>query len=147
MIMDLKCLPILNGIMAYWTPVENAVRYIVTLYIDDQPISIKENERTELYCSFQGLANVSKGETIVSVISDKLDSVESSVIKGTRGNVVSNGGMCIASNQSVQRTVSTKGILDAAIKHRYYVKVEAESRTGEIIGRSQKKDCRVIELY
>lgn len=37
----LKSYPILNGIMAWWSSVEDAARYIVTLYINDAPISEK----------------------------------------------------------------------------------------------------------
>lgn len=55
----LKSYPILNGIMAWWSSVEDAARYIVTLYINDAPISEKIVERTEKYYSFTGLAAIS----------------------------------------------------------------------------------------
>lgn len=55
----LKCYPIFNGIMAWWSSVEDAARYIVTLYINDAPISEKIVERTEKYYSFTGLAAIS----------------------------------------------------------------------------------------
>ena len=56
--MDLKCKPLINGIMAYWTPVEDASHYNVKLYINNQLISTRVNERTELYCTFTGLAPI-----------------------------------------------------------------------------------------
>lgn len=56
---DLKCYPILNGIMAWWSSIENAARYIVTLYINNASISEKVVERTEKYYSFTGLAAIS----------------------------------------------------------------------------------------
>ena len=59
MVIELKCYPILNGIMAWWSSVEDAARYIVTLYINDAPISEKIVERTEKYYSFTGLAAIS----------------------------------------------------------------------------------------
>ena len=57
--MKLKCYPILNGIMAWWSSVEDAARYIVTLYINDAPISEKIVERKKKYYSFTGLAAIS----------------------------------------------------------------------------------------
>ncbi|MBO5224712.1 MAG: hypothetical protein J6C23_09405, partial [Clostridia bacterium] len=56
--MKLICKPLMNGIMAYWEKVEEAARYDVSLYINEQAISKRINERTELYCTFTGLAAV-----------------------------------------------------------------------------------------
>lgn len=57
-LIELKCYPILNGIMAWWSSVKEATQYLVTLYINDDPISEKIVERTEKYCSFTGLAAI-----------------------------------------------------------------------------------------
>ena len=56
--MKLICKPLMNGIMAYWDEVEDAIAYNITLYINEQAISKRINERTELYCTFTGLAAV-----------------------------------------------------------------------------------------
>ena len=53
--MKLMCKPLLNGIMAYWEKVEEAARYTVSLYINEQIISTKINDRNELYATFNGL--------------------------------------------------------------------------------------------
>ncbi len=57
--LNLICEPILNGIMAYWAEVEEAARYIVTLHVGDLAISTRDNERSERYCTFNGLAESS----------------------------------------------------------------------------------------
>ena len=54
---DLKCKGMLNGLMVYWNAENEAISYTVTLYIDGQPVSVRMNPRTELYCSFEGLAS------------------------------------------------------------------------------------------
>ena len=105
----LKCYPILNGIMAWWSSVENAARYIVTLYINDAPISEKIVERTEKYCSFTGLAAID-GQTRGAASSISL----------AASHVV--GGM---------RTPAHSGF-------DYYIKVQAENRNGDIIAESIK---------
>lgn len=56
--MNLICKPLINGIMAYWTPVEDASHYNIKLYINNQLISTRVNQRTELYCTFTGLAPI-----------------------------------------------------------------------------------------
>ena len=56
--MKLFCNPLMNGIMAYWEQVPDAACYNITLYINEQPISKRVNERTEMYCSFTGLAAI-----------------------------------------------------------------------------------------
>ena len=64
--MNLICRPLLQGIMAYWDEVPNTAVYTIKLFINEKIISRKTNERTELYCSFNGLAPID-GRT-VSVI-------------------------------------------------------------------------------
>ncbi len=66
--MNLICKPLMNGIMAYWTEVENAAVYNVTLYINEQAISTRINERTEKYCTFTGLAAID-GVTVHTISS------------------------------------------------------------------------------
>lgn len=56
--MKLVCKPLFEGIMAYWDKVEDAVCYHAMLYIDDNVISNKNVERSQLYCYFKGLASV-----------------------------------------------------------------------------------------
>ena len=109
LMIDLKCYPILNGIMAWWSSVEDAARYIVTLYINDAPISEKIVERTEKYCSFTGLAAID-GQTRGAASSISL----------AASHVV--GGM---------RTPAHSGF-------DYYIKVQAENRNGDIIAESIK---------
>ena len=55
--LNLKCNPIFYGIMAYWDAVDDATNYIITLYVDDKPIAIRNNQREECYHSFVGLAD------------------------------------------------------------------------------------------
>lgn len=56
--MNLICKPLLQGIMAYWDEVPNTAIYTIKLFINEKIISKKTNERTELYCSFNGLAPI-----------------------------------------------------------------------------------------
>ena len=56
--MNLICRPLLQGIMAYWDEVPNTAVYTIKLFINEKIISRKTNERTELYCSFNGLAPI-----------------------------------------------------------------------------------------
>ena len=42
--MNLVCKPLMNGIMAYWTKVEDAAFYNITLYINEQAISKRIND-------------------------------------------------------------------------------------------------------
>lgn len=56
--MNLICRPLLQGIMAYWDEVPNTAIYTIKLFINEKIISKKTNERTELYCSFNGLAPI-----------------------------------------------------------------------------------------
>lgn len=113
----LKCYPILNGIMAWWRSVENAARYIVTLYINDAPISEKVVERTEKYCAFTGLAAID-GQT-----------------RGAASSI------SLAASHMVGRirTPPHSGF-------DYYIKVQAENRNGEIIAESEKIKSTVREI-
>lgn len=56
--MNLICRPLLQGIMAYWDEAPNTAVYTIKLFINEKIISRKTNERTELYCSFNGLAPI-----------------------------------------------------------------------------------------
>ena len=116
--MKLICNPLMNGIMAYWDEVEDAVAYNITLYINEQAISKRINERTELYCTFTGLAAVD-GVTIRTISA----AAESTV------HVV--GGGYFSPKYS---------------GYDYYVKVEAENRNGEIIESTDKVRCAVREF-
>lgn len=117
--MNLTCKPLINGIMAYWTPVEDAAHYNIKLYINDQLISIRVNERTELYCTFTGLAPI--------------DGLTSSIIQ--------------SSARSLQHIVG--GGYSSGPRHSgfdYYVEVEAEHRNGQIIEKTEMQKCKVREL-
>lgn len=119
--MNLTCKPLINGIMAYWTPVEDASHYNIKLYINNQLISTKVNERTELYCTFTGLAPI--------------DGVTSSIIN--------------SSVRSLHNTVTVGGGYSRGPQHSgfdYYVEVEAERRNGQIIEKTEMKICKVREL-
>ena len=61
--MELICRPLVNGIMACWEKVEDAASYTVTLYINEQVISTRINDRNEMYATFTGLAAID-GETV-----------------------------------------------------------------------------------
>jgi len=75
--MKLVCKPLMNGIMAYWSEVEKAACYNVILYINEQAISKRINPRTELYCTFTGLAAIDgiTKNTIVSAARSTVNSV------------------------------------------------------------------------
>lgn len=117
--MNLICKPLINGIMAYWTPVEDASHYNIKLYINNQLISTRVNERTELYCTFTGLAPI--------------DGITSSIIQ--------------SSARSLQHVVG--GGYSRGPQHSgfdYYVEVEAENRNGQIIEKTEIQKCKVREL-
>lgn len=114
---NLKCYPIFNGIMAWWSSVEDAARYIVTLYINDAPISEKIVERTEKYCSFTGLAAID-GQT-----------------RGAASSI-----SLAASHMGNRVGTSPHSGLD------YFIKVQAENRNGELIAASFKVKSTVKEI-
>ena len=116
--MNLVCKPLMNGIMAYWDEVEDAVAYNITLYINEQAISKRINERTELYCTFTGLAAV--------------DGVTRRTISAAARSTVNVVGGGYSSPQHSG--------------YDYYVKVEAENRNGEIIESTDKVKCAVREF-
>lgn len=118
--MKLTCKPLMNGIMAYWSGVKDAARYNVLLYINDSVISVRTNERTELYCTFSGLA----------------------AIDGTTRNEISSAG-------TNARGGSFYGYAIAAPQHSgydYYVQVKAEGRDGKILDVSEKVKSGVREF-
>ena len=116
--MNLICKPLINGIMAYWTPVEDASHYNIKLYINNQLISTRVNERTELYCTFTGLAPI--------------DGVTSSIIQ--------------SSARSIRNTVGGHYSGPRHSGFDYYVEVEAEHRNGQIIEKTEIQKCNVREL-
>lgn len=116
--MNLVCKPLMNGIMAYWTKVEDAAFYNITLYINEQAISKRINERTELYCTFTGLAAVD-GITRKTISTAAASTVH--VVGGGYSSPKHSG-------------------------YDYYVRVEAENRNGEIIEISDKVKCAVREF-
>ncbi len=113
------CKPILNGIMACWEGVDNAARYVITLYINDADISTRINERTEKYCAFTGLA----------AIDNTTISITSSICRAAKAVIYHD------SYASPQHSGFD-----------YYVKVSAENRNGEIIAESEKIKCSVNEF-
>ena len=122
--MILVCKPLMNGIMAYWDEVNNVASYNVTLYINNQPISKRINQRTELYCTFTGLAAV---DGITESATDR-------IVKSVRNTVHVVGG-----GYSGTIKPSHSGF-------DYYVDVVAEDRDGNIIEKSEKVKCAVREF-
>lgn len=118
---NLTCKPIFNGIMAYWEPVKDAARYIVQLYINNEIISERVNERAERYVAFSGLASLDCGWTLEA------------------HNVGFLGG------QSYLDGLSLKSEPNNSNEH-YYIKVNAENRSGDIIAESEKVMGIVKEL-
>lgn len=119
--MKLVCKPLMNGIMVYWSEVENTASYNVTLYINNQAISKKVNPRTELYCTFNGLA----------------------AIDGITKNTI------ITAASSTVHVVRPSGFSYSTSQHSgqdYYVDVVAEDRDGNIIEKSEKVKCAVREF-
>ena len=122
--MKLICKPLLNGIMSYWEKVEEAASYTVSLYINDQIISTRINDRNEMYATFSGLAAI--------------DGVTEGLFSSLQGTVASAGCNYVGVSYSCSRpTHSGKD---------YYVKVQAENRNGEEIDSSNKVKCSVKEF-
>lgn len=119
--MELVCKPLMNGIMAYWSEVENTASYNVTLYINEQAISKRINPRTELYCTFNGLA------AIDGITTNAIGSAASRMV-----NVVCSSGISYSTPQHSGQD--------------YYVDVVAEDRDGNIIEKSEKVKCTVREF-
>lgn len=126
--MKLICKPLLNGIMAYWEKVEEAASYTISLYINDQVISTRINDRNEMYATFSGLA------AIDGVTTGMFSSLQRSVASAGR-NVV-----CIGGGGGYSRPQPTHSGMD------YYVQVQAENRNGEIIESTNKVKCAVREF-
>ena len=130
--MELVCKPLMNGIMAYWSEVEDAVCYNITLYINEQAISKRINPRTELYCTFNGLAAID-GYT-QSVINSARNDIAKAV-RSTVHVVGASGGISYYSTPQHQHSGKD-----------YYVDVVAEDRDGNIIEKSEKVRCAVMEF-
>ena len=122
--MKLICKPLLNGIMSYWEKVEEAASYTVSLYINDQIISTRINDRNEMYATFSGLAAI--------------DGVTEGLFSSLQETVASAG--CNYVGVSYSRSRLTHSGKD------YYVKVQAENRNGEEIDSSNKVKCSVKEF-
>ena len=90
----------------------------IYLYINDQIISRRINDRTELYCTFLGLA------AIDGITRSKID-VAIKSIKSVVG-----GGYCPPQHSGLD----------------YYIKVEAENRDGDIVATTAKEKARVNEI-
>ena len=130
MTMKLVCKPLMNGIMAYWSDVEDAVCYNITLYINEQAISKRINPRTELYCTFKGLA------AIDGCTQSVIDSARHDIAKAVRSTVhVVGASSCGYSTPQHQHSGKD-----------YYVDVVAENRDGNIIEKSEKVKCAVREF-
>ena len=114
--MNLVCKPIFQGIMAYWDGNKNAASYTIKLFINDRVISQRINERTELYCSFTGLAAIDGITTTLSSIVSGSGIVRPSV--GFGGRPIHSG-------------------------FDYYVQVEVEDKNGKIIDETEKVKCSV----
>lgn len=114
--MNLVCKPIFQGIMAYWDGNKNAASYTIKLFINDRVISQRINERTELYCSFTGLAAI---DGITTTLSSKVS--RAGMVRASAGF----GGGPIHSGFD------------------YYVQVEVEDKNGKIIDETEKVKCSV----
>ena len=116
--MELVCKPLMNGIMAYWSEVKKAASYNVTLYINKQAISKRINPRTELYCTFNGLA----------------------AIDGITKNTITTVARSTVPVRYIRYSTPQHSGQD------YYVDVVAEDRDGNIIEKSEKVKCTVREF-
>lgn len=115
----LYCKPLLEGIMTFWEEVEEAAAYYVVLYINDMPISKKTVARSELYCSFKGLAAIDGKTTSTIMRAAAISAVH-----------FSDGGYSAPQYSGLD----------------YYVQVQAENRNGEIIATSDKLISKVKEF-
>lgn len=122
--MKLICKPLLNGIMACWEKVEEAASYTVSLYINDQVISTRINDRNEMYATFSGLAAI--------------DGVTKGLFSSLQGTVALAGRHVVGASYS--RPQPTHSGMD------YYIQVQAENRNGEIIDSSDKQKCTVKDF-
>lgn len=118
--MKLTCKPLMQGIMAYWDEVENAASYTISLYINDQVISRRINDRNEMYVTFNGLVAVD------GMTKGAFSSLEETV--------------AAVAGESYSCPQPTHSGMD------YYVQVEAEDRSGNIIETSEKVKCTVREF-
>lgn len=124
--MKLICKPLLNGIMACWEKVEEAASYTVALYINEQVISTRINDRNEMYATFNGLAAV--------------DGTTSGLFSSLARTVASTSHVVCVGGGGYSRPQPTYTGMD------YYVQVQAENRNGEVIASSDKQKCAVKEF-
>ena len=64
---ELNISSILYGAMVYWNKIEDAARYYIKLYIDEQELETVEIGRNKYYHTFQGLANYYRKSYYVQV--------------------------------------------------------------------------------
>lgn len=126
--MNLICKPLINGIMAYWEKIDEAASYTVYLYINNQVIATRINDRNEMYTAFSGLA-------AIDGVTKGLFSALSSTVAASGRHTVSIGG-----GGSYRPSGPTHSGMD------YFVQVNAEDREGEIIAKSEKVKCTVKEF-
>ena len=122
--MKLICKPLLNGIMAYWEKVDEAASYTVSLYINEQVISTRNNDRNEMYTTFNGLAAI--------------DGTTEGLFSSLQDTVAWAGRHVVGVSYSRPQPIHSG--MD------YYVQVEAEDRSGNIIETSEKVKCAVREF-
>ena len=122
--MKLICKPVLNGIMAYWEKVDEAASYTISLYINEQVISTRSNDRNEMYTTFNGLAAI--------------DGTTKGLFSSLQGTVASVGRHIVGASYSRPQPIHSG--MD------YYVQVQAENRSGEVIASSDKQKCTVKEF-
>lgn len=122
--MKLICKPLINGIMAYWEKVDEAASYTVSLYINEQVISTRSNDRNEMYTTFNGLAAI--------------DGTTKGLFSSLQGTVASAGRHVVGASYS--RPQPTHSGMN------YYVQIQAENRNGEIIDSSDKQKCTVKDF-
>ena len=122
--MKLICKPLLNGIMAYWEKVEEAASYTASLYINEQVISTRINDRNEMYTTFNGLAAI--------------DGTTEGLFRSLK-RAVGSAGVCVNGGGYSSPRPTHSGM-------DYYIQVQAENRNGEIIDSSDKQKCTVKEF-
>ena len=110
--------------MAYWEKVDEAASYTVSLYINEQVISTRSNDRNEMYTTFNGLAAI--------------DGTTKGLFSSLQGTVTSAARHVVGASYSLPQLIHSG--MD------YYVQVQAENRSGEVIASSDKQKCKVKEF-
>lgn len=123
---DLKVLGLPYGLMCYWNKIDNASQYIVKLFIgaeasldECQELSINFVDRHQAYYSFTNLGAIA-GDEKKPII--------------PRPNIVVIGG---GGSGSTKKTISG---------YNYYILVEAENKSGDIIATSELTIGKIIVL-